>query len=151
MPGEHLVKDNAERIDIRPQIDLAGAATYLLRARPRERPDELPGKRHRPAPGRVAGLLACDLGHPEVEYVRLTVVIRQDVARFEVAVGHPAQMGRVDRREDFLEEPQNLLDREAAACDEGIDRLAGHVVHHEIVVTGRLPAVVCRDDTWCLS
>ena len=89
-PGNELVEDDAERVDVGPQVDVAAVAAGLLRAHVRERPLD---RSHRAHHRRHVGIR--DAREAEVEDLGAGVG-DEDVRRLQVAVDDAALVGVAD-------------------------------------------------------
>src|SRR6185295_12404413 len=133
-PGQQLVEDDAERVDVRGAFDRLAA--HLLGARVR--------RGHRPLLGlRRLGLRsgpAAGFEQPrdaEVEQLRLAPFRDQDVAGLQVAMDDRGGVRVLDRRENGKEQldpgPQGSLDPRTVVED----RRAPHQLHREEGPSGR--------------
>ena len=100
--GEHLVEDDAERVDVGALVDVL--AHRLLGG------DVVGGAEH-PA-GRGHPLLLERAGDAEVGHLRAPVGVDQDVLRLDVAVDEPAGMGAVEAAPDLDRVGDRLVDRQ---------------------------------------
>ena len=99
LPGEHLVHDHAERVDVGALVD--GLPRRLLGRHVVRRAEDHPGL------GELARA-AADLGHAEVEHLHEARVVPllddEDVVRLQVAVDDAARVGRVERGGDLADQ-----------------------------------------------
>ena len=86
------------------------------------------------------------LGQAEVEDVRFTVGIDENIARFEVAVDDAALMGVQNGLGDALEESEPRRDVELVGLEILAQRQAADIVHRIVHSPIRCTAVVDRDD-----
>ena len=146
--GRHLVEDDAEREQIAAAVDLE--APRLLRrhvvdgAQRRTGGRELIGGprlgRDRPASG------LGQLRHAEVQHLHFTAPGDEQVRRLEVAVDDALAMRGVERVGDVLAVAQHLVQRDRAARDPRLQRLALQQLHHHELLAGVLADVVQRAD-----
>ena len=130
-PREQLAQDQPQAVDIGPHVEVAPAGGLL-------------GAHRRPAARQLAGLgdlrferaVAVDgLGDAEVDHLRrrpAVAVEGEHVGRLQVAVDQAALVGVGDAVAGAAEQPQALLDRQAAPVGEAGDGLAGHPLHDEV-------------------
>ncbi len=106
LPGEELVEDDAERVDVGPEVDVAAVAARLLRAHVRERPLDRADLGHHRGRRHVR---VRDAREAEVEDLRARVR-DDDVRGLQVAVDHAALVGVVHGLADRDELAQALAD-----------------------------------------
>ena len=125
--GQQAVHGDAERVDV--GLVRQRFHADLLRRHVRRRADtrDLRGLVAEPLLERGA----------EVAHLGLAVLRKQDVARLDVAVDH-AVLERVLQRADALEDDLDHLVERQQRADVGVrlERLAGHVLHHQVAVVG---------------
>ena len=127
MPGEELIEQDPQRIDVRRggqalAEDLLGAGVIEAQGTP---------SRHRQAVLAVATGVE-DLGNAKVEQLGGAGRVDQDVARFEVAVNHQMLVRRLDPRADFQKELEAAAYVQAPGVAPLVDGLALDVLHHEV-------------------
>src|SRR5262249_57179480 len=104
---EALVEDDAERVDVRPPIDVPAALELLG--------GDVGGRAEHLARAREQGArLFVDAREPEVEDDRGTLPGHHDVAGLDVAVDDAGLVRRVESARDALEERKGARDLEAA-------------------------------------
>ena len=143
LPGDRLVHDAAEGVDVGAGVD--AVAADLLRRHVVERADEGAGAGQRPR----IGPLVEPLGQAEVGQVGAIAGIPFDenVAGLDVAMDQPSGMGDVERRCDLLDDRDRPIRRQRAAGDQhppqirSVDEVHGH--EQQAVL---LAGVVDRDD-----
>src|SRR5262245_58672326 len=91
--GEKLVENHAEGIDIAARIEFEWIGKDLFGAHISQRPDNLSdvGLQRR------LGVTVRDARYSEIENLRLSVLVHQNVARFEVAMDQAPLVRMVDR------------------------------------------------------
>jgi hypothetical protein len=135
-PGQQLVEQHAERVDVGGRSHLLG--TELLGAGVERREGQVHGAELMTA----LRQLVVDLGYPEVEQLGHALGGHHDVARLEIPMNDQLAMRVLDRRAQREEEPEPLRDREHAIRAVGVQRLALDVFHHQIRQTfGRAATV----------
>ena len=82
LPGQHLVEDDPQAVDVATAIDLVGLAPRLLGAHVGRRAQHLAVERHR-------DLARFTLGQPEVHQVRPARLVEHDVRGLDVAMHDP--------------------------------------------------------------
>ena len=131
LPGEQLIKDHAERIDIGERGDLL-LARGLLGTHVKRRADALDGKRLGARRGEVATVE--HLGDAKVDDLRRrssVLLDDHDIARLEVAVDDAVLMRVMHRAADRREEFQPRCDRQLALVARHAQRLAAQQLHCE--------------------
>ena len=136
LPGEELVEDDAEGVEIGALVDL-GAARLLGR-------EVLRGADDRARLGHLARPGARDA---EVGDLDAALAVDEDVVRLDVAVDDPVPVREAQRREDLA----RVLDATLTGAGprptiELLQRAPVEVLHRDVVRVLRLAAVVDRDD-----
>ena len=136
LPGEHLVEDDPERVQVGALVDLRAAR--LLRR------EVLRGADDRALLGHLARAGARDA---EVRHLHVPLRVDEHVVRLDVAVDDAVAMREAKRREDL----PRVVDghrhrRRAAREDQLLQRAAVEVLHRDVVRALGLAAVVDRDD-----
>ena len=126
-PGERLVTDRRERVDVDRRPGLA--ALELLGRHVGG------GAQHRAAAGdaRAVGRRR----DAEVDELRDRVVAQQHVGRLDVAVDHPVGVRVVERSAELARHARHPPRAQRAVAQRGRERLTGHVLHddqHALVV-----------------
>ncbi len=144
-PGQHLVEDNAQAVDVAAHVDLMGLAARLFGRHVGRRSQHLAIERQR----RLVGLA---LGQTEIHQVRPLLRVEHDVGGLDVAVDHALAMGVakcVGHLGDQLGGPAHVersrakTVRQRHALDKLFDEKAGAFLG--------LPGVVERDDAGVLK
>jgi len=136
LPGEHLVEDDPERVQIRARVN--GRAARLLRGEVLRGANDRSGLRHL----RRAG--ACDA---EVRHLQPAVRADDDVVRFDVAVDDPVAVRERERTEDLPRVVDCDRDRRRSVADEQLlERAPVQVLHCDVVGALCAAAVEDRDD-----
>jgi hypothetical protein len=140
-PGQTLVGDRAERVDVR--RGRHRLARHLLRRHVQHGA----GYRVRGRDGGDRGRT----GHPEVDQYDGAVLLHQQVAGLDVAVDHPAGVGRVQRVGGLGHDRQGVDDRQPAGGRDAVrQRFTVDVGHHQVggraAVEAALAEVVHVDD-----
>ena len=133
---EHLVEDDAERVQVGRLVDLRAAR--LLRR------EVLRGADDRALLGHLARAGARDA---EVRDLQVPLAVDEHVVRLDVAVDEAVPVREPQRREDL----PRVVDgdrhgRRPALEDQLLERLAVEVLHRDVVRPLGLAAVVDRDD-----
>src|SRR5262249_42144329 len=106
VPGQHLVADDAKRVEVRSMIDNPLAAR-LLRTHVMRRPD------HGTGLGEAAGVAAQGLRDSEVRENDASLrAVEQDVVWFDVAMNQPGAVCRGEAPRGFLEDAARFPDIE---------------------------------------
>ena len=130
--GEHLVQDDAERVDVRRRGRRLAAG--LFRAEVVDGPHGRPGQRQLRLGDRP--------GDAEVGDLHLAVAADEDVAGLDVAVDEPGGVGRGERARHGGPDAGDLARRQgAAALEDGREVLPVDQLHDD-VRAGRVRAVV---------
>ena len=111
-PGQQLVKEHAQAVDIAANIHVKRVEFSLLRAHVERSADHL---REPGVDGLISQLLADRLGDAEVDHLdHRDAVVRgdQDVRRLQVAVDDALAVGMLDRLADGQKQIQPLAGRE---------------------------------------
>ena len=141
LPGQHLVEDDAQRVDVGPVIDLQ-RPLHLLRGHVVQRAHHLP----RPGQREVAGVAAQQLGQAEVGDLHAALAVQQDVLRLDVAVDDALLVGVLQGVADLRHDPQRLLRLQVAVAQQLPQVDAVHVLHDEVVEAAGLAEIVDGDD-----
>ena len=128
MTRDELVQNHAQRVDVARRRQRVAA--HLLRARVVERHHPLLEPRQRRVGGRERRVE--QLGDAEVEQLHAAGRVDDDVRGLEVAVDDEVLVRVLDRRADVEEQPQPRLDAQPVGVAVRGDRLAVHVLHHEV-------------------
>ena len=134
-PGQQLVEDHSQRIDVGPRVDVHQRRVGLLGRHVRGSADDRPGV----GQAQVGEPLFRRLGDPEVDHLgRGPAVYLGDhhVAGLEVAVDDPLLVSVLHRLADRDEQLQAGLDRQPFAVAVFGDRLAADQLHHEERLAG---------------
>ena len=105
VPDEHLVEDDAERVDVGLAVDLV-AERLLGRDVVRRAEDAAVGRQ---------ALLLERAGDPEVGDLRRALLVDEDVLGLDVAVDDPARVRGAERAGDLDRVGQRLGDRQPAS------------------------------------
>ena len=134
---EHLIQHNAKRILVGRGGDVLGLT--LLGAHVRRGSDRGADLRET--------RLARNLGDAEVRDNRVALVIQQDVGGLDVAMHHPPAV-RITQGAGNLGEPHlHYGDRQWPVLpDHGLERRAGHILHHKVLELVGFFDGVDRDD-----
>ncbi len=132
-PGQNLVQKHAEREDIGAAVH--PGAVQLLRGHVGGCSEESADMVARQG-GRGIGVDALNRRrhadrNPEIHDLDVTIVGHDHVRRLEVAMHQPALVRRFERLGDFFREPQHLRDRQRAAAQAPLERVAAHVFHDD--------------------
>ena len=100
-PGEHLVEDRAQGVDVGGGGDVRGRAAGLLGG-------HVAGRPHDVARPRQAGLALHQLGQAEVGDLRDALLGQHDVGRLEVAMDDPVLVGVMQGAGQLLDELRGL-------------------------------------------
>ena len=123
-PGERLVEDGAQAVEVRARRDRS--SRQLLGRHRVEGPD------HRSDRGQPLGRGGQAVGDAEIDQARAAVRGEQDIARLHVAVDHAALMGVEERLGDVGCDRDCVCGRERTlARDARCQRLAIDQLHHE--------------------
>ena len=137
MPGQQLVQDDAERVDVRRRRGLI--APGLLRAEVVDRAEGRPRQRHLGLGDRP--------GDPEIRHLDPAIPVDHDVARLHVAMDDPALVGGVEGPGRLRGDPCRLARRQRPApFDDRGEVLAVDQLHDDERPGGVMPVVVDRDD-----
>ena len=137
LADQHLVEDDAERVDVRARVD--PLAHRLLGGDVVGRAEHPAGRRHP-----VLFELARD---PEVGQLRPPLLVDQHVLRLDVAVDHVAGVGDAEPARDLDRVGDRLLRVERAdPRDPLLQRLALDVLEDDVGVAAVLAGVDHRDD-----
>ena len=138
---QHLVRDDAERVQVAPAVDVA-VARGLLRAHERRRADRDAGGRE---PGAAVADRTCDA---EVrDHRAIARGVEQDVVGLDVAMHHAVLMRVGERVADLPEDAPHLGRIECAAIVNALrQRVAVDERHHEEDEAVLLVDAVDRDD-----
>ncbi len=148
-PGEHLVQDHAEGIDVGRGGD--GAGRDLLRRRVAQR-HHAPAEPRELARGARDFLLVEELGDAEVQQLHAARRVDEDVVGLQVAVHHEAPVGVRDRRQHLPEEREALGNRMRARHHVIGERQALDEFHREPrLPVGADPGVVEARDVGMLE
>ena len=137
LAGNHLVEDHAEGVDVASGID--GVALGLLGG------EIGGGAHHRPGLGQVARCPGGP-GNAEVRDLHLAPSVDEYVARFDVAVNHPAPVGEVEgggHAGPYFGRPDHV---QRTRLQHRRDRRPVDVLHHDVVGVLPLPPVEYGDD-----
>ena len=142
LPRQHFVEHDAQRVDVRPQVDLVGVAAHLLRAHVRDRALHAADVGEHRAHGDIA---VGDAGQAEVEDLDVgsgrkarrpsRIAQHEDVPRLEIPMDDASLVCVVHRIADLAEECQPLLHlcgREAALGRAALAILAQGLAPHEL-------------------
>ena len=139
LPRHRLEQDAAERVDVRPPVDVRLAAR-LLRAHVGRRPQREAGAGQRLL--RSGG----EVGDPEVRDQRVPLA-EQDVARLHVAVDDAVPVRKPERVGHLPHDPHGVgLGKPPVSLDPLPERPARDERHHVVEVSGGLAGVVERED-----
>ena len=144
----HLVEQRAEAEDVGPRIDRF--AFGLLGRHVGRRPHDPPLARLQRIgeDGRLRRIERRDreFGQSEIEDLHATVVGHHQVRRLQIAVHDAGRMclGQCIRR--LGRRSSTIAELHAAAADQSIQRVAGDVLHHDVVETVLAGDLVDRDD-----
>jgi hypothetical protein len=131
--GQQFVGDDAKGVDVGSRIDQIGIAGDLLRAHIGNRANHLTGA----GVQRRADVGVDGAGQTEVEHLRLTRRVDEDVRRLEIAMDDAFLVGVFDRVADLDEQPQTFRDAQRPLGDVVVERASAHQLHREV----RLDAV----------
>ena len=130
-PGEQLVQQHAQRVDVRAGVDV-GAAFGLLGAHRFVRANGLPDERVERAVGQAVARQR--LGDAEIDHLHLRLAVggvRQHVAGLDIAVDQRLGVGVGDGVAHLREQLQPLADGQPVVVGVPGDLHAGHVFHHK--------------------
>ncbi len=117
LPGQQLVEDDPQAVDVGPAVGLVRFAARLLGRHVGRRAQELAVHGHR----RFVGVV---LGQAEVHQVRPTLRVELDVGRLDVAVNDPMPVGVVQRIGHGGDQLRRRPEAEPAGLEAGGQRLA---------------------------
>ena len=146
---DHLVKDHAERKDVRPVIDRA--RFDLFRRHVLIRSDDRPFGRQRLAPRRRFLFVERfrdwigELRETEIEQLR-AAARDHDVARLQIAMDDAGAMGVLERLRDLRRQLQKLTPRQRPAGEQIGQRLSFEILHHQVFGVAVSADVVKRAD-----
>ncbi len=128
LAGEHLVRDDAERVDVAARVDLA-LARRLLGAHVCRRPD-----RDTRAGQCAAAGVRQRLGDSEIgDHHSPPGPLEEDVVGLDVPMHDPHRMREPQRVGRFLHDASGFFDGEPLPASEpGGERLAVDIAHHEV-------------------
>jgi len=138
LPGEHLVQNHAECVDVRPGI--ATVPLCLLGA-------DVSRRAHHNADAGQGGILGIRLGYPEVRQHGMTAVAEQDVLGLHVTVEDTAFVGIAERIRDRPQQYERLFGENRLAHPV-LEAAAGEVLHGDkgpVIGDGN---VVYGHDSW---
>ena len=135
-PDQHLVKDDAETVNIRPSVDTLGPGEFGTEIVRTADDTAVHGKTA------VAMMI---LSNTKVGKQRSTVQPEQDIGRLYVPVNHTAIVGELQRAADTLDDVESFRRRHAGA-DVAPEVTALHILHGYIEMTVGDADVVDRDD-----
>ncbi len=154
VPGQHLHQHDAEGPDVGAPVHLL--APGLLGAHVGRGPQQHAGLGHLGGEGgrhRERGLRSGAgsvpdhrLGQPEVEHLDLSLRRDLDVGRLQVPMDDASLVGRLQGLGDLERDPEGLLDRQGAAGDPLLQRLALDQLHDQEVDAVRLLHLVDAGD-----
>jgi len=106
-----VINRHAQRVDVGAHVNPARITGHLLGRGPRQRPDELSGNGDVPLIRIGAAAELRQFRKAEIKDVRLAALVDQNVARFQIAMNHALEMGRVDRFANGREQRHNRAGR----------------------------------------
>lgn len=126
VPGEQLIQQHAERVDIATGGDGFSANLFRTAIAQGHGNDAFTGDLE---PG---GIGIQHLGDAEVQQLRFAIQGDEDVPRFQIAVHYKVLVRVMHRRADFPEQRQSLFDGELLLIGEAVERGAFNMIHHEV-------------------
>ena len=127
LAGQQLEEQNTQGVHVTDRGDRLAADLFGAGVLRRQRP--------RPAGDRIAcrteTILAQQLGDPEVEQLRATILGHQDVAGLEVAMDDQILVRRSDGIAHLAKQGDSLAHRQTVTLTVRIDRFSLHVLHDE--------------------
>ena len=127
LPRQHLVEDDAERVDVRPRVDVV-RVHHLLRRHVRGRTDDHARRRHR----RLV-LVVRELRHAKVRQLRRPVSVEHDVVGLDVPVDHAVPVRHLEGKGDLGGDRDCLGYWQRALRGKPILHAAArHVVHDDV-------------------
>ena len=156
-PTHQLIQNQAKRPHIRLHTRLAG--NKLLRRHVTDSATARGvGGSHRCVPGesRFRGVEACVLGaqpasQAEVENLHQAAVCQHHVLRLQVAVKDAQRVRRLQAVRNLNADGKNKLQTRGTARNEPVERLARHILHHDVAFVAALAYFINRADVGVLN
>ena len=143
-PGQHLVENRTQRVDVAARVRGAALALRLLGADVEHGPHERPRARQL----RLRGLVEREA---EVGELGSAALLDQDVRGLDVTVNDAGLVRGADGLGDLLRDRDRLLDGQAPPADPLVERVAADQLHRHVVAVLPVADLVYRDDVLVLE